>query len=69
MTLFALCDVLTNASQEELSVDVMDDLEVSLHRSLVLLERDYPTSINVMVFHLLHHLPMFLQCLGPVYGF
>ena len=69
MTLFALCDVLISARQEELSIDVMDDLEVSLHRSLALLERDFPASINVMVFHLLHHLPMFLQRFGPVYGF
>ena len=36
---------------------------------LALLERDFPTSLNVIVFHLLHHLPYYLNRFGPVYTF
>ena len=47
---FSLCDVLARACQEELSASLIDDLELCLHRSLALLERDFPASLNVIVF-------------------
>ena len=49
-TFFSLCDVLTRVCQEELNVTLMDDLELCLHRSLAVLERDFPASVNVIVF-------------------
>ena len=69
MTLFVLCDILASVCQEELTTSFIDTLESGLHQSLARIERDFPTSINVIVFHLLHHLPLFLRRFGPVYGF
>ncbi len=68
-TLFELCDVLAQVCSEELRVAEMDDLEHRVHRVLALLERDFPVSLHVITFHLLHHLPMFLKRFGPVYGY
>ena len=34
-----------------------------------MVERDFPVSMNVIIFHLLHHLPFFIRCFGPVSGF
>ena len=48
---------------------LIHDLVLCLRRSLALLECDFPASLNVIVFQILHHLPMFLQRFGPVYGF
>ena len=45
----------------------IDVLEYDVHKSLSLLERDFPVSLHVSVFHLLHHLPMYLRRFGPVY--
>lgn len=36
---------------------------------LALLECDFPVSLQVIVFHLLHHLPSFLKRFGPAYTF
>lgn len=38
-------------------------------RVLSYLERDFPVSLHVIVFHLFHHMPMFLRRFGPAYGF
>ena len=47
----------------------VDGLEYRLNRVLALLERDYPVSLHVVMFHLLHHLPMFIRQYGPVCNF
>lgn len=54
---------------EDVSIDMLDDLERAVHHALALFERDFPVSLQVIVFHLLHHLPMFIKRFGPVYGF
>ena len=54
---------------EEFSINEVDSLEADLHRVAALLERDFPVSLHVIVFHLLHHLPTYLRNIGPVYGF
>ena len=47
----------------------LDTLAHDVHKSLALLERDFPVSLHVSVFHLLHHLPMYIEQFGPVYSF
>lgn len=54
---------------EEVNTSQVDSLEYRVHRVLSLLERDFPVSLRVIVFHSLHHLPMFIRHFGPSYGF
>ena len=68
-TLFELCDVLSLLLSEEIDYSEFDVVERRVHRVLSLLERDFPVSLHVIVFHLLHHLPMFIRRFGPAYGF
>ena len=65
-TIFELCNVLTELFAEDIIMSDIEKLEYRTHRVLALLERDFPVSLNVIVFHLLHHLPMFLRRFGPV---
>ena len=50
-------------------MDSIDSLEEQVHKVLALLERDFPVSLQVIVFHLLHHLLMFMKQFGPVYSY
>ena len=68
-TIFELCDVLSLLLSEEVCISELDALEDRVHRVLSLLERDFPVSLHVIVFHLLHHLPMFIRRFGPAYSF
>lgn len=68
-TLFELFDVLSELVAEEVDMSRIDVLEYRTHRVLALLERDFPVSLQVIVFHLLHHLPFFLKLFGPAYTF
>lgn len=54
---------------EKVDLDLFGNIEQQVHRVLALLERDFPVSMQVIVFHLLHHLPMFLKRFGPLYAF
>lgn len=44
----------------------LEELELNIHHSLSLIEWDFPTSLHVCVFHLLHHLPFYLKRFGPL---
>ena len=68
-TLFKLFDVITRLCAEEIKMDVIENLEVDVHRALACFERDFPVSLQLIVFHLLHHLPRYVKLYGPVYGF
>ena len=68
-TIFELCDVMSLLLSEEVCISKLDALENRVHRVLSLLERDFPVSLHVIVFHLLHHLPMFIRRFGPAYTF
>ena len=68
-TLFKVFDVITSICAEDVSMDTIDTLEYEIHRALALFERDFPVSLQVIVFHLLHHLPMYVKQFGPVYSF
>ena len=68
-TLFEFFSVLRCICFEHVDTNSIDSLEQRVHRVLALLERDFPISLQVIVFHLLHHLPMFLKRFGPVYNF
>ena len=59
-TLYEFCDVLSLLVAEGVNVSDLDSLEYRVHRVLSLLERDFPVSLHVIVFHLLHHLLMFI---------
>ena len=68
-TLYKLLDVITLLYAEEIDMGSIDQLEQDLHRVLALFERDFPLSLQVIVFHLLHHLPRYIKLFGPVYSF
>lgn len=68
-TLFKLFDIIKDICAEDVDVCSIDTLERRVHKVLALVERDFPVSIEVIVFHLLHHLPLFLKRYGPVYAF
>ena len=68
-TLMELCNVLSMLVAEEIDMSCIDDLKYRTHRVLALLECDFPVSLNVIVFHLLHHLPMYLRRFSPAYIF
>ena len=68
-TIFELCDVMSPLLSEEVCISDFDAVEDRVHRVLSLLERDFPISLHVIVFHLLHHLPMFIHRFGPAYTF
>ena len=67
--LFELCDVVAALLAYDVTEEDVDSLEYRVHRVLSLLERDFPVSLHVIVFHLLHHLPMFIHRFGPAYSF
>ena len=67
-TLFKFCDVMSRLCCQQITENI-DDLELETHQVLALMERDYPVSLHVIVFHLLHHLPFYLRQFGPVYGY
>ena len=64
-TLFLFCDVLAQLCAESVNMSLLHQLEFNVHYSLCLLERDFPVSMHVIVFHLLHHLPLYLNRFGP----
>lgn len=66
-TLFNLCDVLTHLCASKVTRHY--DYEEETHYTLVLIKRDFLGSLNVILFHLLHHLPFYLKCFGAVHGF
>lgn len=68
-TLFELCDVISLLTKDAISSTELDVIEYRVHRVLALIERDFPVSLNVISFHLLHHLPMYIRRFGPVYEF
>jgi len=53
----------------KIDTNKLNSMESELYEVLVLLERDFPLSLQVIVFHLLHHLPTYLHKFGPVYNF
>ena len=65
-TLFELCDLIEILTSDTVCVQYLDSVEYRVHRVLSLLERDFPISLHVVVFHLLHHLPMFVRRFGPI---
>jgi hypothetical protein len=60
---------ITNLSAEKIDMNKIDDIEQEVHRALALFERDFPVALQVIVFHLLHHLPRYVKMYGPVYAF
>ena len=68
-TLFELCDVISLLTKDAISSTELDAIEYRVHRVLALIERDFPVSLNVISFHLLHHSPMYIRRFGPVYEF
>ena len=60
---------MSNLCSQYSSCTCDDSLETETHVVLSLLERDFPVSLNVIVTHLLHHLPYYIKNYGPVYGY
>ena len=68
-TLYEMCDVVAALSVSAIDPSEVDSTEYRISKVQSLLERDYPISIHVIVFHLLHHLPMYVRLYGPLRGF
>ena len=68
-TLYKLFDLLQCICDDQVNNDSIDELEEEVHTVLALIERDFPVSMQVIVFHLLHHLPFYLKRFGPVHSF
>ena len=60
-SLFKLFDVITELCAEEIDCTRVDELELKVHETLVCIERDFPLALQVIVFHLFHHLPMYVR--------
>lgn len=69
LALYEMCDVVPALSANSVDSSELDDTEHRVSRALCLLERYYSISIHVIVFHLLHHLPMYVWLYGPLHGF
>ena len=69
LTLYLFCDVITRLCSHDVETKSIEKLEADTHNTLALLERDFPVSLNVIVFHHLHHLPFYIQKFGPVAGY
>ena len=67
-TLFELRDV-SAVLAYDIAVDDINSIKYRVHRVLSLLERDFPVALHVIVFHHLHHMPMFLCRLRAACGF
>ena len=52
-TLFTLMDALSELFREEVDVSAVDSIEHGVHQALALFERNFPVSLQVIVFHLL----------------
>lgn len=68
-TQFHFCNVLAKICSESVKIGLVEELTIDVHYSLSLLERDFPVSLHVSVFHLLHHLPFYLGRFGPPHVF
>ena len=68
-TLYEMCDVIAALSARSVDLSEVDRIEYRVSTALSLFERDYPISTHVIVFHLLHHLPMYVRLYGPLHGF
>ena len=68
-SLFNFLDVLSLLCAEEVDMQAHENLNSTVHKALVLIERDFPLSLQVIVVHLLHHLPKYISRFGPVYNF
>ena len=68
-TLFKLFDVIRDVCAEDIPLDSIEKLEENVHLTLALFERDFPVSLQLIVFHLLHHLPTYMKLYGSVYNF
>ena len=67
--MYELCDVIADICATSIYPDEVDTLEYRVSRALSLLKRDYPVALHMVVCHLLHHLPMFVQLYGPLHNF
>ena len=68
-TIYKLCDTITKIHSPSITAAMISELEQDIHHVLALLERNFPVSLNVIVFHLLHHLPLYMQQYGPVFEY
>ena len=66
LTLYLLCDVVTHLCSHDVDTKSIEKLEADTHHAPALLERDFPVSFNAIVFHLLHHLPFYIQKFGQL---
>lgn len=68
-SIFQLFDVISKICSEEMNPILLSQIEEEVHKALALIERDLPVTVQVIMLHLLHHLPMYLNRFGSVYVF
>ena len=67
-TLFVFLDSLGEICQESQSAEHIEDIANNMNKSLALLERDFPLTLQNITTHLLHHITDGIKKFGPVYA-
>ena len=67
-TLFQLLDSMQEICNEKLSLDDLNDIEMRLNKTMALLERVYPITLQNITTHILHHVIDGIRRFGPIYG-
>ena len=65
---FFFLDTLSMVCVEVVDMNSLKLLEYNIHKALSRLERDFPVTLHIVVFHLLHHVPAYIARFGPVYS-
>ncbi|XP_060083986.1 uncharacterized protein LOC132563249 [Ylistrum balloti] len=65
---FSLLDSISNICSESIQLDNLDEMEYNLNRSLALMERDFPVSLQNITTHIMHHIVKGIKQFGPIYG-
>lgn len=60
-SIFQLLDVITKICSEKMMPTLLSEIEEEVHKA--------PVTVQVIMFHLIHHLPIYLRRFGPVYAF
>ncbi|XP_035675575.1 uncharacterized protein LOC118415244 [Branchiostoma floridae] len=65
-TMFRLCSTLQRLGAPVQDMDKLPELDLEVHITFSLLERDYPLAMKTLMFHLPHHMVKIIAEFGPM---